>query len=74
MKSIACLKALEIEVEKNKKLLNREEVKNGELIKQEQKNLKIQLDKIRTEMDVRKQKINHLRTRLQESEEEIIHI
>jgi len=74
MKSIACLKALEIEVEKNKKLLNREEMKNGELIKQEQKNLKIQLDKIRKEMDVRKQKINHLRTRLQDSEEEIIHI
>jgi Zn-dependent protease with chaperone function len=74
MKSIACLKTLEIEVEKNKKLLNQVEMKNGDLIKKEQKGLKIQLDKIRKQMDVRKQKINHLRIRLQDSEEEIIHI
>ncbi len=74
MKSIASLKALEIEIEKNKKLLNREVIKNRELIILNQKNLKPELEKIRRQIDVRKKKVEHLRIRMQDSEEEIIHI
>jgi len=74
MKSIAGLKALEIEIEKNKELLNREVIKNRELIILNQKNLKPELEKIRRQIEVRKKKVEHLRIRMQDSEEEIIHI
>ena len=61
-------------MEKNKKLLNREVIKNRELIILNQKNLKPELEKIRRQIDVRKKKVEHLRIRMQDSEEEIIHI
>ncbi len=74
MKSIALLKSIEIEIDKSKKLLNQEESKNQELIIINQKNLKPELNKIRRQIEIKKNKIEHLRIRLQDSEEEIIHM
>jgi beta-lactamase regulating signal transducer with metallopeptidase domain len=74
LKSIANLKTLEIQIEKSRKLLNEEVLKNQELIKLNRGKLNPELNQIRHKMDTRKKSIEHLRVRLQDEEEEIIHI
>ena len=74
LKSIANLKTLEIQIEKSTKLLNEEVQKNKELINQNREKLNLELNQIRRKMDTRKKSIEHLRVRLQDNEEEIIHI
>jgi beta-lactamase regulating signal transducer with metallopeptidase domain len=74
IKSIASLVALESELEKNRKQLKEIELKNRKFILLNQKKLKPLLEEINHQIKLKKQKINNLKVRLENSEEEIIHI
>jgi hypothetical protein len=74
MKAIANLKVLEIEIEKNSRQLDSIQIKNNQLFLQEQRNIRPLFKNLKKLMDSRKNQINRLRIRLQNSEEEIIHI
>jgi beta-lactamase regulating signal transducer with metallopeptidase domain len=74
IKTIASLVKLESEIDKNQKQLKEIELKNHTFILMDQKKLKPLLKDINRQIIIKKQKINNLKLRLQNSEEEIIHI
>lgn len=74
MKAIADLKVLEIEIEKNKRELDSIQVKSNQIFLLEQKNTRPLLKNLQKLMNSRKNQVKRLRIRLQNSEEEIIHI
>ncbi|HEY4935620.1 MAG TPA: hypothetical protein VII44_03520, partial [Puia sp.] len=74
IKTIANLEVLESEIEKNSKQLKEIEIKNRKLILLDQKKIKPLLEEIHRQIRLKKMKINHLKSRLEISEEEIIHI
>jgi Zn-dependent protease with chaperone function len=74
LKAIASLKDLKIQIDKNRQELNRIEIQNQKLFLLEQRNIKPLLKKMQKQIEFRKKQIDGLRTRLEVSEEEIIHI
>jgi hypothetical protein len=74
LKEIAELNRAASEMERNREQLREAEIRNRELIQWDQKRIKPLLENIHQQMKVKKQKIDRLRIKLQNSEEEIIHI
>ncbi|HXB31287.1 MAG TPA: M56 family metallopeptidase [Puia sp.] len=74
IKTIASLVVLESEIEKNQKQLKEIELKNRNYIILDQRKTKPLLEEINHQIRLKKQKIRNLKVRLQNSEEEIIHI
>ncbi len=74
IKTIASLVVLESEIEKNQKQLKEIELKNRNYIILDQRKTKPLLEEINHQIKLKKQKIKSLKIRLQNSEEEIIHI
>jgi beta-lactamase regulating signal transducer with metallopeptidase domain len=74
LKTIASLRELEIQIENNNQEINRIDLQNKKRILPVQENIKPLLMKIQRQINIRKKEINRLKTRLEVSEEEIIHI
>jgi BlaR1 peptidase M56 len=74
LKTIASLKELEIQIDKSSQELNRIEIQNQKLFLLDQRNIKPLLKKMQKQIEFKKKQIDKLRTRLEVSEEEIIHI
>jgi Zn-dependent protease with chaperone function len=68
------LKKLETEMAKSRKQLKKMEIKNKQLILLHKRDIRPLLEIIQQQLQVRKQQIDQLRSRLQVSDEEIIHI
>ena len=74
LKSIANLKDLEIQIDKNKQELSRIEEENQKLFLLDQRNIKPLLKKIQKQIENKKAQVDALRNKLEVSETEIIHI
>ncbi len=74
LKTIAGLRELEIQIEKSNQEISRIDLQNREHALPVEENIKPLLMKIQKQINIRKKEINRLKTRLQVSEEEIIHI
>jgi hypothetical protein len=74
LKAIADLKEIEMQVENNKCELTRIEMQNQKHFLKDQQNMKPLLKKMQKQLDVKKKQIDRLRIRLEDSEQEIIHI
>jgi hypothetical protein len=74
LKAIANLKELEIQIDKNKQELTRIEIENQKIFMPDQKNVKPLIKKLQKQIDHKKIQIGVLRSKLQVSEAEIIHI
>jgi beta-lactamase regulating signal transducer with metallopeptidase domain len=74
LKTIANLKDLELQIDKNKLELTRIEMENQKLFLMEQRNMKPLLKKIQKQIENKKIQLEALRNKLQISEAEIIHI
>ena len=73
-KTIASLRDLEVQIENNNLEINRIDLQNKKRILPVQENIKPLLMKIQKQINIRKKEIIRLKTRLEVSEEEIIHI
>jgi Zn-dependent protease with chaperone function len=74
LKTIASLKELEIQIEINSQELNEILIKNQRLILPDQRDIQPLLKKMQRKIECKKKQIDQIRTRLQVSEVEIIHI
>jgi hypothetical protein len=74
LKTIASLKELEIEIDKNKQELSRIEIENQKLFLLDQRNVKPLLKNLQKQIESKKLQIYILRNKLEVSEAEIIHI
>ena len=74
LKEIAKLDELSTDIDNSNKLLQQAQIKNKQLIRLDQKNIKPLLDKMNRQIHFKKLKVDRLRIELQVAEEEIIHI
>ncbi len=72
--AIATLTALESEIEKNQKQLKEIELRNKKFILLDQKRIKPLLEEMHHQISSKKKRIYNLKSRLENSEQEIIHI
>jgi hypothetical protein len=74
LREIAKLDDLSADIDNSNKVLQQAQIKNKQLIRLDQKNIKPLLDKMNRQIHFKKLKIDRLRIELQVAEEEIIHI